>query len=102
MDKKITTWVALGGGGTVALLNFFRKIDKEESLKIILAMVNILSVPSQQNARYCTLAKKYQTISSKMVICIQGERWISQPFLGLENPFSPANKAFTSAFILKL
>ena len=37
-----------------------------------------------------------------MIICIQGERWISQPFLGLENPSSPANKAFTFAFILKL
>ena len=88
-------------GGKVACLNYFRKID-EESLKIILAMVWVLSVPSQQNQRYYTLEKKYQTISSKIVICIQGERWISQPFLGLENPSSPANKAFTSAFILKL
>ena len=34
-----------------------------------------------------------------MVICIQGERWISQLFMGLENA---ANKAFTSPFILKL
>ena len=47
MDKKITTLVALGG--TVALLNYFGKIDEEESLKIILAMVCILSVPPQQN-----------------------------------------------------
>ena len=38
-----------GGGGTVALLNYFGKIDEEESLKIILAMVWVLSVPSQQN-----------------------------------------------------
>ena len=51
---------------------------------------------------YCTLEKKYQTISLKIVICILGERWMSQPFLGLENPSSPANKVFTSAFILKL
>ena len=36
MDNKITTLLALGG--TVALLNYFRKTDKEESLKIILAM----------------------------------------------------------------
>ena len=49
MDKKITTLVALGGGGTVALLNYFGKIDEEESLKIILAMVWVLFVPSQQN-----------------------------------------------------
>ena len=90
MDKQITTLVALGG--TVALLNYFGKINEEESLKIILAVV------------YCTLEKKYQTqtISSKTFISIQDERWISQPFLGSENPSSPANKAFTSAFILKL
>ena len=100
MDKKITTLVALGG--TVALLNYLGKIDEEESLKIILAMVWVLSVPSQQNERYCTLEKKFQTISMKIVICIQSESWISQPFLDLENLSSPANKAFTSAFILKL
>ena len=47
MDKKISTLVALGG--TVALLNYFRKIDEEESLQIILAVVWVLSVPSQQN-----------------------------------------------------
>ena len=46
MDKKTTTLVTLGG--TVALLNYFQKID-EESLKINLAMVYILYVPSQQN-----------------------------------------------------
>ena len=33
MDKKVTTLVALGG--TVTLLNYFGKIDEEESLKII-------------------------------------------------------------------
>ena len=47
MDKKVTTLVALGG--TVALLNYFGKIDKQGSLKIMLAMVWVLSVPSQQN-----------------------------------------------------
>ena len=47
MDKKITTLVALGG--TVALLNYFGKKDEEESIKIILAMVWVLFVPSQQN-----------------------------------------------------
>ena len=47
MDRKTTTLVALGG--TVALLNYFGKIDEEESLKIILAMVWVLSVPFQQN-----------------------------------------------------
>ena len=36
-------------GGTVTLLNYFGKIDKEESLKIKLAMVWVSSVPSQQN-----------------------------------------------------
>ena len=35
--------------GCFALVNNFGKIDKEESLKIILAMVWVLSVPSQQN-----------------------------------------------------
>ena len=48
------------------------------------------------------MREKYQTRSSKIVIGIQGERWILESFLGLENPSSPANKAFTSAFILKL
>ena len=43
----MTTLVALGGTG--ALLNYFGKIDKEESLKIILSVVLVLSVPSQQN-----------------------------------------------------
>ena len=47
MDRKVTNLIALGG--TVALLNYFGKIDEEESLKIILAMVSILYVPSQQN-----------------------------------------------------
>ena len=47
MDKKITTLVALGG--TVALLNYFRKIDEEESPKIISVLVWVLSVPTQQN-----------------------------------------------------
>ena len=47
MDKKITTLVALGG--TVALLNYFGKINEEESLKVILGMVWVQSVPSQQN-----------------------------------------------------
>ena len=47
MDKKITTLVAFGG--TVALLKYFGKIDEEKSLKIILAVVWVLSVPSQQN-----------------------------------------------------
>ena len=45
MDKKVTTLVALGG--TVALLNYFGKVDEEESLKIILAVICTLYVPSQ-------------------------------------------------------
>ena len=45
MDKKVTTLVALGG--TVALLNYFGKVDEEGSLKIILAMICALYVPSQ-------------------------------------------------------
>ena len=47
MDKKVTTLVALGG--TVALLNYFKKINEDENLKIIFAMVCILYMPSQQN-----------------------------------------------------
>ena len=47
MEKKIRTLIALGG--TFALLNYFRKKDEEESLKIILAVVWDLSVSSQQN-----------------------------------------------------
>ena len=47
MDKKVTTLVAFAG--TVALLNYFRKVDEEEGLKIILAMICVLHVPSQQN-----------------------------------------------------
>ena len=42
MYKKVTTLVALGGG-TVALLNYFRKVNEEDSLKITLAMVCALS-----------------------------------------------------------
>ena len=45
--RKSQPWLLLGG--TVALLNYFRKIDEEESLKIILTMVWVLSVPLQQN-----------------------------------------------------
>ena len=37
MDKKVTTLVALED--TVAFLNYFGKVDEEESLKIILAMM---------------------------------------------------------------
>ena len=47
MDKKVTTLVALGG--TVALLNYFSKVDEEESLKKILAVICPLYMPSQQN-----------------------------------------------------
>ena len=47
MDKKVTILVALGG--TVAVLNYFRKVNEEESLKAILAIVCSLYVPSQQN-----------------------------------------------------
>ena len=47
MDQKVTNLVALGG--TVALLNYFIKVDEEESLKIILAKICALHVPSQQN-----------------------------------------------------
>ena len=90
-------------GGHSCLLNYFRKIDKQESLRIFLAVVWVLSVTSPTTKlKVLYTSEKYQTISLKIVICIQGKRWISQPFLGLENPYSPANKAFTSAFILKL
>ena len=34
----------------------------------------------------------------KNFIYIQGERWLSQPFLGSEKPSSPANKAFMFPF----
>ena len=44
MDKKVTTLVALWG--TVALLNYLGKVNEEESLKIILAIVCALYVPS--------------------------------------------------------
>ena len=47
MYNKVTTLVALGG--TVALLNYLGKVNEEESLKIILAMVCTLYVLSQQN-----------------------------------------------------
>ena len=55
MDKKVTTLVALGS--TVGLLNYFSKVDEEESLKIILAMICALYVPSYEIKRYCTLEK---------------------------------------------
>ena len=45
-----TTLVALGG--TVALLNYFRKIDKEWSLKIILAVVWVLSISTKLKILY--------------------------------------------------
>ena len=38
--QKVTTLVVLGG--SVALLNYFRKIDEEESLKIILAVASYM------------------------------------------------------------
>ena len=47
MEEKVTALVALGG--TVALLNYLGKVNEEESLKIILAMVCALYVPSHQN-----------------------------------------------------
>ena len=47
MDNKVTTIVALLG--TVALLNYLGKLNEEESVKIILAIVCALYVPSHQS-----------------------------------------------------
>ena len=46
MDIKVTTIVAFGG--TLALLNYLGKLNEEESVKIILAIVCALYVPSHQ------------------------------------------------------
>ena len=100
MDKKVTTTVALGD--TVALLNYIRKIDEEESLKIILVMVCILYVPSQQNYKVLYTREKISHSQFENFLCIQGERWPSQLFMDSEKPSSSENKAFTFAFVLKL
>ena len=95
LNKKVTTLVALGG--TVALLNYFGKADEEKSLKIILAMIwkKLRVIVHWKN----NILPDYQL---ENFIYIQGERWLSQPFLGSGKPSSPANKAFMFPFILKL
>ena len=46
MDNKVTAIVVLGG--TVALFNYLGKLNEEESVKIILAIICALYVPSHQ------------------------------------------------------
>ena len=93
------------GAGTLALLNYFGKLNEEDSVKIILALVCALYVPSHQNwnkvlhTREIIFCKEYEFES---LFCIQGRRWLLQPFLGWKKPSSLASKVLTIAFILKL
>ena len=66
MDKKVTTLVALGS--TIALLNYLGKVNEEESLKMILAMVCALYVSSQQiyKVLYTREITFYNSMSSKV------------------------------------
>ena len=53
MDNKVTAIVAMVG--TVALLNYFGKLNEGDSVKVILAVVCTLSLKLKE--RYCTLEK---------------------------------------------
>ena len=59
--------------------------------------------PLNEIKRYCTLENNILSdYQLKNVICFQRERWLSQSYLGSEKPSSPANKALTFPFTLKL
>ena len=75
MDKKITTLVALGG--TFALLNYFGKNRQrgEHQNYISHSVAFICALSTKLKVLYTR--EKYQTISLKIFICIQGEKWIS-------------------------
>ena len=99
MDNKVTTIV--GVEGTVALLNYFGKLNEEDSIKIILTIVCVWIEIKVLYTKGLIIYKLSlpELFDSTMY---SGQKMDASALFWLKKPPSPVNMVLTTAFIPKL